>query len=160
MVIYIPVWDLWFELWWCIDIERLFAPTYPPPEPEKRYYAGTCEKGLGPFEEPIGIIRHDDVEGYVKIGDDEYEEQWTSGFFAENMAAALFSAHAYFASNFGLVIYVDGEEIHTASSSCTLPEVTKARYDDLDAKRYQMGWTEYHLIVKNCQIWAAAVMAQ
>ena len=122
------------------------------------YRAGICERNLGPFPFRIGLVRHDDVQSYRGVGEVRSDER-TSGFYAADDAEAIEAAAVYLAS--GIIAYVDGEHRHsssTAGSDCELPVVDKATFDTIRSRAQTIVWTDYHLLTRNCQHWAAEVV--
>ena len=129
------------------------------------YYAGICPRGLGPFEEPIGTVRHDDVGAYYVAGSnpDVRGGKEQHGFYALDEALAL-NAVTFLAPPFLKVVVVDG--VHRrefggadAKFDC-LPAVGKSEYNRIRwaAMDPQRQWTTYHLFFKSCQHWANHVV--
>ena len=125
-----------------------------------QYRAGICPRNLGPLPFQIGVLRHDDIQSYRVVGTTRSDERM-SGFYAVDEGEAVDAAAVFLAS--GTVSYVDGEHRHTsttAGSDCDSPVVDKARFDTIRSRAETIVWTEYHLLTRNCQDWACAVVPE
>ena len=130
------------------------------------YYAGICPRGLGPFEETMGTIRHDDVGAYYVAGNNTQVrlDKEKHGFYAQSDALGLFTLYEYVRSEFQSIIVVPG--IHRVefaggdSGFNCLPAVDKSEYNRIRSAVIEPRrlWTTYHMYLKSCQHWAAHVV--
>ena len=127
----------------------------------RRYRAGICPRNLDGIPARFGPVRHDDMQSYSELAGSRSNER-ASGFYATSMPAAITAALAALASP-PVIVYVDGEHRHTLTtdgSDCVLPIVDKATFDTIRASANNIVWTEYHLLTRNCQRWACAVVPE
>ena len=118
------------------------------------YHAGICPRNLAGLPFRIGRIRHDDFQSYKLLSGRRLDPS-TSGFYADNISIAVLQAWIYI--RFRVTIYSAGHHKHAITSTCTLPAVSKARFETLRSRAKEIIWTNYHLITRNCQHWAAKV---
>lgn len=119
------------------------------------YHAGVCPRNLAGLPLMYRNIRHDDFQSY-KLLSGSRSDKSTSGFFADDTGEAVAAAWEYIIAR--VRRYVQGHHRHETTSSCTLPEVSKNRFDKLRSRANELVWTNYHLIIRNCQHWAAEVV--
>ena len=127
---------------------------------QTQYRAGICPRNLGGLPVSIGILRHDDVQSYSQVGGGRSNER-TSGFYTTSLVRAIAAALLFLSEQ--RVVYVDGEHQHTSTtdgSDCDLPVVQRATFDNIRSRSDSVVWTEYHLLLKNCQHWAKVVVPQ
>ena len=58
----------------------------------------------------------------------------------------------------GRKLCVPGAQDHRTTASFTLRQISKAKYDAINAKRYSLNWNQFLLLVKKCQHWAEKVL--
>ena len=119
------------------------------------YHAGVCPRNLDGLPVRFGTVRHDDFQSY-KLQSGRRSDASTSGFYPDNLNEAIQSAWRYIW--LGERIYVVGRHTHAQTSTCRLPIVSKARFNELRSRARTIIWPLYHLFFQNCQHWAREVV--
>ena len=117
----------------------------------RAYHAGICPRPLEGIPIAFGPLRHDDVQSY-RSG---RSEESTSGFYATDMGAAIDAAWKWVLNR--KMVYVAGHHEHSSTSTCTLSFVSEDVFNDVRSNASTIIWTDYHLLRRNCQDWAAEV---
>lgn len=129
---------------------------FVPPSGLPTDHLDRCPKSLGDLPYPIGFIRHDDIESYWKDGSD-IEDPSVSGFYAKNSVDAMLSALKFMSLE--AFYYVPGEVRHTKELYCTnIQEVPYYLWKLGRINAKTNTWSNYHLIVRNCQHWATHIL--
>ena len=125
---------------------------------DQTYHAGLCPRILDGLDFRFGIVRHDDVVTYIQSGTSRIKEK-KSGFYAADMNHALIAAALYLLPT-RIVIYVQGVHERASSSYCDTPiqNVNEDRHDLVATRAATINWSWYHLLMRNCQHWARAVV--
>ena len=159
---FIEIWE--WEDTYSVDVTWWCAPSYSILISPITYHVGACASApVASFNfPPVGVFRHDQVEGYVTTFGlpNSKSTEWSSGYFPDppNYNKVVIARNALIYWLGGGEIYVPGAAQHRSEVSCTLPQVSKGRYEAVNSKRKTLNWNEFHLIVKNCQHWANEVL--
>lgn len=122
-------------------------------------HSGVCSRPLGGLPAQYGLVRHDDVSTYeIQVGMSRGSigtktNDYTLGWHPQSMSAAITGVIAW-AAGTGTG-YVAGT---TQGGYCNddMPEVSTSKFNRVRYGMANQSWTRYHLILQNCQDWAAA----
>lgn len=140
---------------------------FEPPDP--RYIASTNAVEYGRCMKRIFFI---DIPGFpdsmhhdVFFNFTTLNKEYIRGFFAKSTWAAIRQAWAYVR---GDIYYIDGEvkNVGTRDGSCEIQESafpwTSTESPSTHEMRYERfrgtNWTSYHVVYRNCQVWADTVL--
>ena len=119
------------------------------------YHAGTCPTDFAGLPFGHSLLRYGGFQSY-KLQSGLRSNASTSGFHADDMVDAVILGWIYLQT--ASVIYVPGHHRHAATSTCALPRVSRVRFEELRSRARRVVWTDYHLILRNGQHWAAEVI--
>ena len=119
------------------------------------YHAGTCPTDFAGLPFGHSLLRYRGFQSY-RLQSGHRSDASTSGFYADDIVDAVILGWVYLQT--ASVIYVPGHHRHGATSTCTLPRVSRARFDALRSRAQRIVWTDYHLVLRNGQHWAAEVV--